>query len=98
MADEHGPSASRPLSADAPSRGASRRRGRNRGSGRCQAAVDSAAPRRGFGEPTIFTASTYENLVSETTESQRRLFRQYASSSNDFDVIIVGSGIGGGIL
>jgi choline dehydrogenase-like flavoprotein len=46
----------------------------------------------------MFTASTYENLVSEATESQRRLFRQYAGSRNDFDVIIVGSGIGGGIL
>jgi hypothetical protein len=46
----------------------------------------------------MFTASTYTNLVSEATESQGRLFRQYVGARNDFDVIIVGSGIGGGIL
>jgi hypothetical protein len=45
-----------------------------------------------------FSSSTYVNLVSEATASQERLFLQYISPRNDFDVIIVGSGIGGGVL
>jgi hypothetical protein len=45
-----------------------------------------------------FTASSYVNLVSERTAAQERLFLQYMGPRNDFDIIIVGSGIGGGIL
>ena len=45
-----------------------------------------------------FNASTYVNFVSESSEAQDRLFLQYIGPRNDFDIIIVGSGIGGGIL
>jgi hypothetical protein len=45
-----------------------------------------------------FSVSTYVNLVSESTAAQQRLFLQYMSPRNDFDIIIVGSGVGGGIL
>ncbi|MBW4621290.1 MAG: GMC oxidoreductase [Cyanosarcina radialis HA8281-LM2] len=46
----------------------------------------------------VFSPSTYVNFVSEATASQERLFLQYISPRNDFDVIIIGSGIGGGVL
>jgi hypothetical protein len=45
-----------------------------------------------------FLPSTYGNLVSESTRGQERLFLQYIGPRSDFDIIIVGSGIGGGIL
>jgi hypothetical protein len=45
-----------------------------------------------------FHANTYVNFVSVTGETNRRLFPQYSDNSIDFDVIVVGSGIGGGIL
>ena len=45
-----------------------------------------------------FTSSSYGNFVSETSEAQARLFLQYIGPRNDFDIIIVGSGIGGGVL
>jgi choline dehydrogenase-like flavoprotein len=45
-----------------------------------------------------FGPSTYVNLVSETTRGQERLVLQYIGPRDDFDIIIVGSGIGGGIL
>jgi GMC oxidoreductase len=45
-----------------------------------------------------FTGSTYENFVSQEEPAQARLFTQYLGSRNDFDIVIVGSGIGGGIL
>jgi hypothetical protein len=45
-----------------------------------------------------FTASTYANLVSATSATHQRLFPQYSDSNNDFDIIIIGSGIGGGVL
>ncbi len=45
-----------------------------------------------------FTASTYANFVSASTQSQERLFLQYIGPRNDFDIIIIGSGIGGGVL
>ena len=45
-----------------------------------------------------FTASTYVNLVSERTAAQERLVLQYMGPSNQFDIIVVGSGIGGGLL
>jgi hypothetical protein len=46
----------------------------------------------------VFTSSTYNNLVTETTAAQQRLFLQYLGPRNDFDIVIVGSGMGGGIL
>jgi len=38
------------------------------------------------------------NFVSQFSKVQERLFLQYIGPRNDFDIIIVGSGIGGGIL
>lgn len=45
-----------------------------------------------------FTPSTYANFVSASTPAQHRLFLQYLGPRNDFDIIIVGSGMGGGVL
>jgi choline dehydrogenase-like flavoprotein len=45
-----------------------------------------------------FTPSTYANLVSAHTPAQERLFLQYIGARDDFDIVIVGSGIGGGLL
>ena len=45
-----------------------------------------------------FTPSTYANFVSEATKAEERLILQYIGPRNDFDIIIVGSGIGGGVL
>ncbi|KAK3360475.1 hypothetical protein B0T25DRAFT_629561 [Lasiosphaeria hispida] len=46
----------------------------------------------------VFSASTYENFVSEKSSSQTRLFAPYLGSRDDFDLIIIGSGFGGGVL
>ena len=45
-----------------------------------------------------FGPSTYPNFVTESTRAQDRLFLQYIGPRSDFDIIIVGSGMGGGIL
>ncbi|HEX8210318.1 MAG TPA: GMC oxidoreductase [Longimicrobium sp.] len=45
-----------------------------------------------------FTPSTYANFVSETSAAQERLFLRYIGPRDDFDIVIVGSGMGGGIL
>jgi len=45
-----------------------------------------------------FTTSTYVNFVSEDTAARERLFLEYMGWREDFDIIIVGSGIGGGVL
>jgi choline dehydrogenase-like flavoprotein len=45
-----------------------------------------------------FNAATYSNLISEQSSSQARLFSQYTGNRSDFDVIIIGSGFGGGVL
>lgn len=45
-----------------------------------------------------FTPSTYANFVSAASPAQERLFLQYIGPRNDFDIVIVGSGIGGGVL
>ncbi|MBD2068242.1 GMC family oxidoreductase N-terminal domain-containing protein [Leptolyngbya sp. FACHB-671] len=46
----------------------------------------------------VFDSSTYINFVSEETAARERLFLQYMGRRDDFDIIIVGSGIGGGVL
>lgn len=46
----------------------------------------------------VFNAATYVNLVSQATAAQERMFLQYIGPRNDFDIVIVGSGIGGAIL
>jgi GMC oxidoreductase len=45
-----------------------------------------------------FSPSTYVNFVSAATAAQHRLFLQYNGSRDDFDIVVVGSGIGGGVL
>jgi hypothetical protein len=45
-----------------------------------------------------FTPSTYANFVSFGSPAQDRLFLQYIGPRDDFDIIIVGSGMGGGVL
>lgn len=45
-----------------------------------------------------FTPSTYVNFVSEATAARERLILQYMGSRKDFDIVIVGSGVGGGVL
>ena len=42
--------------------------------------------------------NNYENLVTEKPQAQTRLIRDYDGDNKDFDFIIIGSGIGGGIL
>jgi len=46
----------------------------------------------------MFTPNTYQNLVAERSAAQERLFLQYMGPRDDFDVVIIGSGIGGGVL
>jgi hypothetical protein len=45
-----------------------------------------------------FTSSTYVNMVTDYTRAEKNLFLRYIGPSNDFDIIIVGSGMGGGVL
>lgn len=45
-----------------------------------------------------FNSSTYVNFVSAASAAQERLFLQYLGHRSDFDIIIIGSGIGGGVL
>ena len=45
-----------------------------------------------------FSPSNYVNFISASSQSQERLFLQYLGPRNDFDFIIIGSGIGGGVL
>ena len=45
-----------------------------------------------------FHAGTYENFVATASAAQSRLFAQYQGSRNDFDIVVIGSGIGGGVL
>lgn len=52
-----------------------------------------------FGEnPMTFSSNTYANFVSQKNVAQERLFLQYIGPRDDFDIIIIGSGMGGGIL
>ena len=46
----------------------------------------------------MFSASTYVNFVSALSAAQERLFLQYIGPRDDFDIIVVGSGVGGGVL
>ena len=46
----------------------------------------------------MFSASTYANFVSAVSAAQERLFLEYIGPLDDFDIIVVGSGIGGGVL
>ncbi|MGK7393331.1 MAG: GMC oxidoreductase [Candidatus Cyclobacteriaceae bacterium M3_2C_046] len=45
-----------------------------------------------------FNQNTYPGLISSFSETQSRFFPQYQGQRNDFDFIIIGSGMGGGLL
>jgi hypothetical protein len=45
-----------------------------------------------------FIPSTCVNFVSEDSAARERLVLEYIGWLEDFDIIIVGSGIGGGVL
>jgi hypothetical protein len=45
-----------------------------------------------------FSATTYPKLITQQSSTQARLFPQYGGADNDFDIVIAGSGMGGGIL
>lgn len=45
-----------------------------------------------------FHANTYTNYVSTSNPCNSRLFPEYSDERSDFDIIIIGSGMGGGIL
>lgn len=45
-----------------------------------------------------FNSLTYTNFVSTSGATQERLFPQYSGDRSDFDIIVIGSGIGGGVL
>ncbi len=45
-----------------------------------------------------FTAGTYVNFVAGDSPARERLVRTYSGADDRFDVIVVGSGIGGGVL
>jgi hypothetical protein len=45
-----------------------------------------------------FQAGTYANFVADSGAANTKLFPQYSENRSDFDIIIIGSGIGGGIL
>lgn len=46
----------------------------------------------------MFTPATYRNFVAERPAAQERLILQYMGARDDFDVVVVGSGVGGGVL
>jgi hypothetical protein len=45
-----------------------------------------------------FTPAMYSNFVSARTPAQERLFLEYMGPRDDFDIVVVGSGMGGGLL
>src|SRR5262245_2380829 len=46
----------------------------------------------------MITPTTYPNFVAERLAAQERLVLQYMGPRDDFDIVIVGSGVGGGVL
>ncbi|MGH3937007.1 MAG: hypothetical protein ACRDS1_18825, partial [Pseudonocardiaceae bacterium] len=45
-----------------------------------------------------FSATTYPKLIAQQSSVQARLFPQYGGGDGHFDIVIAGSGVGGGIL
>jgi GMC oxidoreductase len=45
-----------------------------------------------------FSATTYPKLITQQSSTQARLFPQYGGEDSHFDIVIAGSGFGGGIL
>ena len=60
--------------------------------------IGSVSPIFFGGAAMSFNSSTYVNFVSAASPAQERLFLQYLGHRSDFDIIIIGSGIGGGVL
>jgi hypothetical protein len=54
----------------------------------------SPPPREGV----AFSTATYRNFVTESPAARERLVRTCAGDRADFDVIVIGSGVGGGVL
>ena len=40
----------------------------------------------------------YKGFIAADSPAQKRLIRQYEGTGTKFDIIIVGSGVGGGVL
>ena len=40
----------------------------------------------------------YESFIAADSAARQRLIRQYPGPETDFDIVIVGSGVGGGVL
>ena len=45
-----------------------------------------------------FTPGTYANFIADLNPVFQRVSPSYTGASSDFDIIIVGSGVGGGVL
>ena len=45
-----------------------------------------------------FKPDMYKGLIAADSPAQRRLIRQYKGTGTSFDIIIIGSGVGGGVL
>lgn len=45
-----------------------------------------------------FQATNFSGFIAKDSEVQARLFSQYQGNRDDFDIIVIGSGMGGGIL
>ena len=45
-----------------------------------------------------FKPEMYEGFIAADSPAQQRLIRQYQGTGTNFDIIIVGSGVGGGVL
>ena len=45
-----------------------------------------------------FEAKMYQGFIAADSPAQQRLIRQYEGTGTDFDIVIVGSGVGGGVL
>ena len=45
-----------------------------------------------------FHPGKFDNFVSTSSATQARLFPQYQGSRTDFDIVVIGSGVGGGVL
>lgn len=43
-----------------------------------------------------FSSDHFQGFIEGTCETQRRLFAQYKGGRSDFDLILIGSGMGGG--
>ena len=45
-----------------------------------------------------FEPKMYQGFIAADSPAQKRLIRQYEGTGTEFDIVIVGSGVGGGVL